>query len=101
MKVVIFEWVSLGGVDYYTAPKSEEDFSGEYVSLAEYQELNQQYQELADGSKVSILSLVEQRSQLRELLKRWNEYQWLFEDMNLYTSPELTQLIRDTQEVVE
>ena len=97
MKVI--EFIYEAGFVYYCNQAG--DNSGEYVSLAEYQELNQQYQELADGSKVSILSLVEQRSQLRELLKRWNEYQWLFEDMNLYTSPELTQLIRDTQEVVE
>ena len=67
---------------------------GQYVSLAEYQEL-------ADDSKVGILSLVEQRSQLRELLKRWNEYQWLFEDMNLDSAPELAQLIQDTGEVLK
>ena len=36
-KVVFFEWVSLGGVDYYTGPKGEEDYSGEYIPLADYE----------------------------------------------------------------
>ena len=108
MKVVKFMNALLSEVHqnsmlYGTADK--DDNSGEYVSLAEYQELNQQYQELADNSKISILSLVEQRSQLRELLKRWNEIApELFNTYgiirNRYKTPELTQLIQDTQEVV-
>ena len=80
MKMVTFEWVSLGGVDYYTAPKSEEDFSGEYVSLAEYQ-------------------------RLEALLKRWNEIAPNLSDYQIdgtpITSDKLIQLIQDTQEVLK
>ena len=97
MKVVIFEWVSLGGVDYYTAPKSEEDFSGEYVSLAEYQALEEALERSYERCGQAM-------SKLEELLKQWNE---IAPELVLdsYTKrsviEQLTQLIQDTQEVLK
>ncbi len=46
------------------------NLSGEYVPLAEYQELQAQYQELADNSAAGIKSLVSQRYQLQMLIRR-------------------------------
>ena len=97
MKVVIFEWVSLGGVDYYTAPKSEEDFSGEYVSLAECQALEEALERSYERCGQAM-------SKLETLLKRWNEIApELILDSHTKRSviEQLTQLIQDTQEVLK
>ena len=67
--------------------------TGEYVSLAEYQALEEALERSYERCGQAM-------SELEALLKRWNEYQWLFEDMNLDSAPELTQLINDTQETL-
>jgi len=61
------------------------DMSGEYVPLAEYQELRVRYQELADSSNDAIQSLVKQRSKLQELIQRMVK---VGED--LFSDPELS-----------
>ena len=103
MKVVKFMNALLSEVHqnsmlYGTADK--DDNSGEYVSLAEYQEL------LSESIKNTECAMA-CMTKLTELLKRWSEIgPDLFDlieegDMgNPDTSPELIQLIQDTQEVV-
>ncbi len=54
----------------YHAIGPNENVSGEYVPLAEYQKLKAQYQELADDSAEGIKSLVSQRYQLQMLIRR-------------------------------
>jgi len=57
-----------GYMYYYT--DWDGNMSGEYVPLAEYQELRSQYQGLADSSNDAIQSLVKQRSELQALIQR-------------------------------
>lgn len=84
----------------------DNDMSGEYVPLAEYQALKAQYRELGDSSNDAIQSLVKQRSKLQSLIQRVNEIGpnlfdlvW-FDDYQTDMSPELKQLLADLKEAV-
>jgi len=104
--IVKFTWDVLNG---WTCDKSP-SMSGEYVPLAEYQELRGQYQELADNSNDAIQSLVKQRSKLQALIQRVVELSPDLYDEEEFTpnpflspfvyvqSPELKQLLADCKE---
>ena len=83
----------LGGLYYSDVPG---DNSGEYVSLAEYQELERM---IALDTTLQV-----ELGKLRTLLKRWNEIATtvfnIFNGNAHWKSDDLTQLIQDTKETL-
>ena len=105
MKVVKFDFYGMrSNYNLYKCNQAG-DNSGEYVPLAEYQELERMIA-LDTTSQIEL-------SKLRTLLKRWNEIAPdLFNDELFNTNPlmlewtptksdDLTQLIQDTDEVLK
>ena len=88
----------LGGLYYSDVPG---DSSGEYVSLAEYQDLQKTLSQITEALEY----FEKEYYKSKRLLKRWNEIAPdIFDDISLYEqeqSPELAQLIQDTQETLE